>query len=304
MKILLTGATGLLGRYILEHPDATGHDIVALSRGEHAELASMPRLRRVALAFEQRAQIASLVREFEPDWIAHAGGEGNVDKVQQDPSGYAANNLEFPTFLMSEASRAKARWMTFSSNGVYGGDRAPYSEKSSAQPLHEYGRFKAEVDTRTREYPGQWVIYRPTVSYGWNHPFGRANPVSGFLPRLAQGAELRMVDDQFENPLYAGDAAEVFWRAIGRDYHGELNVAGGDTRVSRHEWMIAVARAFGFDGARIKVAKLGDFPNATLRPRDTSFDIRRLVHDLDYSPATVQQGAELMAADFRRRPST
>ena len=194
--------------------------------------------------------------------------------------------------------------MVFSSNGVYGGDRAPYAEDAPAQPLHAYGRFKAEVDAQTRQYTGQWVIFRPTVSYGWNHAFGRANPVTGFLPRLAQGAELRMVDDQFENPLYAGDAAEIFWRAVARDYHGELNVAGGDARISRHEWMTAVAQVFGHDAARIQVAKLGDFPNSTLRPRDTSFDIRRLVKQLDYSPATVHEGALRMAEDSSRRQRT
>jgi dTDP-4-dehydrorhamnose reductase len=304
MKLLLTGATGLLGRYILEHPAAADHDIVAVARSAHPELATGPRLRYVALPFEQRAEFSTLLRQFTPDWIVHAGGEGNVDKVQADPAAHTPNNLEFPAFLMTEAASLKARWMTFSSNGIYGGDRAPYAEDAPAQPLHAYGRFKAEVDALTRQFPGQWVIFRPTVSYGWNHPFGRANPVTGFLPRLAQGAELRMVDDQFENPLYAGDAAEIFWRSLAKDYHGELNVAGGDARVSRHAWMTAAARAFGFDAAQIRVAKLGDFPNSTLRPRDTCFDIRRLVGELGYSPATVHQGALRMAEDSSRRQRT
>src|SRR5438874_4356474 len=201
---------------------------------------------------------------------------------------------------MEESWKLRARWVTFSSNGIYGGDRAPYSETSLPRPINAYGRFKAEVDAQTRGYPGHWVIFRPTISYGWNYRFGRANPVTFFLPRMQQGNELSLVDDQFENPVYAGDVATVLWRVIEDGFQGELNVGGGDFRVSRYEWMRAVARAFAYDQNRISPARLAEFPNSALRPRDTSFDTRKLVAELGARPLDVYAGALQMKADARR----
>jgi len=301
MKIFLTGATGLLGRYFLESASAAAkHQILGLSRTVHDGLDLASAVRVVAMPFESREAISDLLRRFAPDWVIHAGGEGSVDRVENEPTRFSAINLEFPLFLMEESWKLRARWMTFSSNGIYGGDQAPYSETSEARPLNAYGRFKAEVDAQTRRYPGQWVIFRPTVSYGWNYQFGRANTVTFFLPRMQQGNEMSLVDDQFENPVYAGDVSTILWKVIEEGFQGEINVGGGDSRVSRYGWMRAVARAFGYDHNRISPARLADFPNSALRPRDTSFDTRKLVAELGERPLDVYVGALQMKRDARR----
>jgi dTDP-4-dehydrorhamnose reductase len=303
MKILLTGATGLLGRYFLESDLASGkHQILGLSKTLHDGLDLPSSVRVVAMPFESREAIRELLRRYSPDWVIHAGGEGNVDRVESEPTRFASINLEFPLFLMEESWKLRARWVTFSSNGIYGGDRAPYSETSDARPISAYGRFKAEVDAQTRHYPGHWVIFRPTVSYGWNYQFGRANPVTFFLPRMQQGNELSLVDDQFENPVYAGDVATILWRVIEEGFQGDINIGGGDSRVSRYEWMRSVARAFGYDCDLIFPARLADFPNSVLRPRDTSFDTRKLVAELRERPVDVYAGALQMKADAKRGP--
>jgi dTDP-4-dehydrorhamnose reductase len=301
MKIFLTGATGLLGRYFLESDSASGkHQILGLSKTLHDGLELASAVRVVAMPFESRAAISELLRRFSPDWVIHAGGEGNVDRVESEPTRFSSINLEFPLFLMEESWKLRARWVTFSSNGIYGGDRAPYSEASEARPINAYGRFKAAVDAQTRRYPGHWVIFRPTISYGWNYQFGRVNPVTFFLPRMQQGNELSLVDDQFENPVYAGDVSTILWRVIEEGFQGDINVGGGDSRVSRYEWMRAVARAFGYDHNLILPARLADFPNSALRPRDTSFDTRKLVAELGERPLDVYAGALQMKADARR----
>jgi dTDP-4-dehydrorhamnose reductase len=302
MKILLTGATGLLGRYFLDEAASAQHQILGLSRRLHDGLDLADGVRVVEMPFDRREAISDLLRRFAPDWVIHAGGEGNVDRVENEPTHFSAINLEFPLFLMEESWNLRARWITFSTNGIYGGDRAPYSETSEARPINAYGRLKAEVDGHTRRYPGHWVIFRPTISYGWNYLFGRSNPVTFFLPRMQQGNELSLVDDQFENPVYAGDVASILWKVIKEGFHGDINVGGGDSRVSRYEWMRAVARAFDYDHNLISPAKLADFPNCALRPQDTSFDNRKLVAELGTRPLDVYAGALHMKADSRRGP--
>jgi dTDP-4-dehydrorhamnose reductase len=305
MRIFLTGATGLLGRYFLESEAVSDkHEIVALSQTVHDGLGWGSAVQAVGIPFEDRKGISDLLRRFSPDWVIHAGGEGNVDRVERQPTVFSAINLEFPLFLMEEASRLRARWATFSSNAIYGGDQAPYSETSEAHPISIYGRFKAQVDAETRRYPGHWVILRPTVSYGWNYQFGRANPVSYFQPLMQQGNELMLVDDQFENPVYAGDVSKTLWHTINKGFQGEINIGGGDSRVSRYDWMRAVARAFGYDQERILPTKLANYPQSGPRPRDTSFDTRKLIAEIGERPYDVFEGALQMNADAKRRRSS
>jgi dTDP-4-dehydrorhamnose reductase len=115
---------------------------------------------------------------------------------------------------------------------------------------------------------------------------------------------MKLVDDQFENPVYADDAARILWRLIGGGFHGEINVGGGDSRVSRYDWMRCVARAFGYDQARIAPAKLADFAQSGTRPKDTSFDTHKLNVELGEMPLNVLEGALRMKADARRRWSS
>lgn len=302
MKIFLTGATGLLGRYFLESiPASEGHEILAVSRSGHRDLALPANVRMVALPFENREGIREALRQFAPEWVLHAGGEGNVDRVEKESEHFRAVNVDFSMYLMEECSKLRARWLTFSSNGIYDGECAPYSESSEARPFSAYGRFKVQVDSESRRYPGHWVIFRPTVSYGWNYSFGRMNPVSFFLPRMQKGEEMRLVDDQFENPVYAGDVAASLWQVLKQDFQGELNVGGGDAAVSRYEWMRTVARAFGYDVERVRPAKLADFSSMVPRPRNTSFDVRKLTAALGRTNLSVYEGALAMKADTRRR---
>jgi dTDP-4-dehydrorhamnose reductase len=302
MKIFLTGATGLFGRYFLESDVAADNcEILALSKTLHAGLNWRTGVRAVGIHFENRKSIGDLLRQFSPDWVIHAGAESNVDRVENDTALASSVNLEFPLFLMEEAWKIRAHWATFSSNAIYGGDRAPYSEASEAQPINNYGRLKAQVDAQTRSYPGHWVIFRPTVSYGWNYQFARSNPVTYFLPLMQQGRDLKLVDDQFENPVYADDVAKVMWHVISNGFQGEINVAGGDSRVSRYDWIRAVARAFEFDQDRIAPSKLADFVQSAPRPRDTSFDTFKLIRDLKQQTVDVFEGALRMKMDTKRR---
>jgi dTDP-4-dehydrorhamnose reductase len=295
MRILFTGVSGLLGKYFVQSLAPTARaQVWGAARREHAhpllgELAGM-----TALPFEDLAGYRRLVREFRPEAIVHAGAEGNVDTVEKAEPTYESEQLDFVAMLLEESRTLDAKLVHFSSNAIYGGDEAPYSEAAHARPLHRYGRLKAALDQRVRESDGNWMILRPTVAYGWNFADGRKNPVSQFAPLLQAGKALRVVTDQFENPVYAGDVAAVLARALERDFRGELNVGGGDRRVSRFDWIRAVAAAFGAPDALVAPAVMADFPSLIARPEDTSFDIQKLRAVLGYEPLTVAQGAARM----------
>jgi dTDP-4-dehydrorhamnose reductase len=301
MKIMFTGISGLIGRYVFEDSEeSTGHSLFGTSRIARPSGVFERLSRYEAMPFQNRDGYSDLIDSFRPDVIVHAGGEGNVDLVEQDPETARKTNLDFPLFLLEKASRLKARFVQFSSNAVYDGQNAPYSETSPAAPVHQYGKMKVAVDQETRRFKGEWMILRPIVAYGWNFPFGRANPVSQFVPLLQEGRNLKMVDDVYENPVYAGDVARVLWKCLKAGFHGELNVGGGDQGVNRYEWVQTMAEVFELDASKVTPVSLDSFKSMAPRPKDTRFNISKLLKELKYRPLTVREGAEAMKRDRAR----
>jgi dTDP-4-dehydrorhamnose reductase len=117
---------------------------------------------------------------------------------------------------------------------------------------------------------------------------------------MLQRKPLRFVDDQFENPVYAGDVAAILWKCLADEFCGELNVAGGDEAMSRFQWMKTVAEVFDCADTPMEPTSRLTFPMAAPRPRDTHYDIGKLVNSLSYRPLTVRQGAQAMLDDRQR----
>ena len=302
MNLLLTGVSGLTGRYILNHPlrprDAK---IVGTSRREHAH-PDFTNIDYRPLSFDQPREYAKLIAEFRPDVIVHLGGEANVDNVQKSPEESRVTNLEFPLFLLEQAGNINAKVVQFSSNAVYDGTSAPYKESALANPINYYGQLKAQVDAATRRFSGEWLILRPIVMYGWNYPFGRGNPVSAFVPMLLAGKQIKMVTDQFENPVYAQDVAAIFWKCVLGGRTGEFNMGGGDQRLSRYDWISGVAGELGVQPSLVQKALMNDFSTLAPRPRDTRLDVSRVMEELAYKPKTALQGLQAMLADSAKLP--
>lgn len=303
MRILCTGVTGLFGRYFTEsNADSQRFEIygTSLNRRPLEAVARLAGYRPIP--FSNLTEYRALLDAFRPDVIVNAGAEGNVDIAEENPLMIEPANLTFPLFLMEEAAARGVRLIHFSSNAVYDGANAPYSEQSAMAPLNQYGEFKRRADLAMRPELGRWAILRPIVGYGWNFPFGRKNPVSQFLPLLREGKPLQLVADQIENPVYAGDVARILWRIIESGFCGELNVAGGDAGLSRYDWIRSVADVFSVSDSTITKASMRDFPTIAPRPRDTRFDITKLRREFEMEPLTVTQGASAMLDDTVRSP--
>ena len=301
LNVLCTGITGLYGRYLARAWVPGGEvRLCGTSRTVHHHI-ELDRLDRYeAIDFKYRERYSTLIDEFRPDVVVNLGAEGNVDNVERDPISSYQINVEFPRFLMEEASRRDIRLIQLSSNAVYDGTEAPYSESSPMRPLSKYGEYKREIDLEMRNELHRWALLRPIVGYGWNHEFARGNPVSHYLGLLRSGNEVKSADDQFENPVYAGDVANAIWNAINGDFCGELNVAGGDDGLSRYDWLQRVVSAFDVVDAKLTRAKMDDFAGIVPRPRDTRFDIGRLRAELRVQPLTVEQGLREMRREESR----
>lgn len=185
MRIALTGATGLVGRFIAERALRDGSTVVSLSRTPPlAGFFSAP-IGHVRFDLDEPAPD---LRGF--DVLIHCafahvpgryrGGEGD------DPQGFLARNVEGTRRIFAAARKAGARIVFLSSRAVYGPHDGPVDETTPCRPDTLYGQAKLVAEQELRGLHGMATILRATGVYG---PPGRgqAHKWTGLFANFAEG---------------------------------------------------------------------------------------------------------------------
>ena len=281
MRVLITGVTGLLGRYL------------CLTQRSRDEIHGLTRSARVpkldGLCSIHQADVADfavldqLLEEIKPDVIIHCAAEGSVDSVEGRISDYRRLNVEVGVRLATYSAGKGIQFVLVSSNAVFGGSPRPYSDASPVDPINDYGRLKAEAEVAALlVYPATFIP-RPILMYGWPLAGQRANPPVAWVARLRGDLEIRVVDDVWTEPLAAWDCAESIWSGIERGAAGTVNVSGG-VRISLLEFAQMTAATFSLDSELVVGISSSDLEGLAPRPQETMFDLHRLKSELDMTP--------------------
>jgi dTDP-4-dehydrorhamnose reductase len=236
-----------------------------------------------------------LFDEYRFDAVVHAAGIASVDASERNVEESTASNLGGTRTVAELCAASGTRMVYVSTNAVFDGDHAPYSESDHTNPINAYGRIKLACERLVQQTVDRAVIVRPILMYGWPHPMGRPNPVTWVVDTLERGESVNVVDDVFENPLYNIDAARAVWRILDRDIAGVIHLAGREV-VSRFDFARLVAMVFGLDGSRIRAVSSAFFPNLAPRPRNTSLTTTRMESELGVQRSTLESGLRQMAA--------
>ncbi|WP_323009395.1 NAD(P)-dependent oxidoreductase [Paracoccus sp. (in: a-proteobacteria)] len=225
MKIALTGASGLVGRWICRAAIAAGHDVSTLPGwrlGDTPDLQGCDAL--IHAAFQHAPG-------------QYRGGEGD------DPLGFVRANLDGSLLLFRAARRdGVGRVLFLSSRAVHDGhpEGATLPDELSPAPTNLYGQVKADAENALVQMAGPDFLtasLRPTGVYGPGAPQKWAGLIADFLrgitpaPRVA--TEVHGADLAQATLLVLGDPAMA----------GSYNVS--DLVLDRHQLLAEVARLTG-----------------------------------------------------------
>ena len=228
MKILVTGATGFLGRRLLAA--LSTHEVFALARQKPA----------TATASKQVEWIeADLGRELDPrllparmDAVIHLAQSSRFREFPGGAADVFAVNVAAPASLMRWAVGAGVSRAVFASSGtVYEPYTSVLAEDAAVQPVGFYGASKLAAETLTLAYQNQFAVSHLRVFFLYG-PTQTGMMISRLidavrsdaaitLPREGEGLELA--------PTFVDDAASVFAQACEESWRGIWNVAGFET---------------------------------------------------------------------------
>jgi dTDP-4-dehydrorhamnose reductase len=197
MKILVTGAGGMLGTDVCAELTARGHTVVPAGRGERAGFLSLD-------ITDTRQTTAALQRE-RPDAVIHCAAWTDVDGAERTPDpAYRVNALG--SWNLAAASAAVDAWLVaVSTDFVFDGAKSmPYNEFDPTHPLGAYGASKEAGERLIRDtLPGRHMIARTSWLFGVH---GKNFPYT--IRRLAQKLpEIPIVADQVGCPTHTRDLA-------------------------------------------------------------------------------------------------
>lgn len=291
-KIVYTGVTGLLGGYFLKK-ESSGFDIIGISNKNIRQDGK----NFFQLDITEKDKLKELIDQLSPDIIIHAASLGNVDYCEKHPEEAKIVNIEGTRNVIEAAQSINAKLIFLSSNAIFDGETPPYNEQVAPKPVDVYGHTKTEGERLIRNSTLEYVILRLITMYGWPQPNGRGNPVTWVIENLKKGQKVNIVNDIYNNHLYAAQAAEVLWEIIKEKKVGIYNIAGGDC-INRYQLALKVAAVFDLDSSLIIPVSSDFFANIALRPKNTCFDTTKMQEELGIKPLSVDEGLELMKQEL------
>jgi dTDP-4-dehydrorhamnose reductase len=263
-RLLVTGATGQLGGYLLRRLAAPGADVTAWSGSRAGEVFGMP-VRPVDLG--DANAVAQAFHKARPAVVIHAAAVASVAECYRDPERARRVNTRGSALLAELAAAAGARLLLVSTDLVFDGDRGCYDEQDAPAPLSIYGQTKAQAEAAVLAHP-RTAVARVSLLLGPSLT-GRASFFDQQVQSLRTGQRITCFADEWRTPLGLDTAAAALIGLAEAGFEGLLHVGGPD-RLSRLEMGRRLAEIVGADPGLVVAASRTEAPAAEPRPRDTS----------------------------------
>ena len=238
MKLLITGASGLLG-LSLALAARREHEVIGVHRGR---LDSVPfELYRADLTLQ--GQVDSMLDATRPDWLVHCAALTNLDVCEHNPEQARVLNTEVPAELADACARRGIRLVHISTDAVFDGVKTdPYTEDDTPNPLGVYSQTKLESERAVQAANPQALVARVNF-FGWSLT-GRHSLAEFFVNHLREGKPVSGFTDVIFCPIFVFHTAGLLLAMLENGLCGLYHVVGGQA-ISKYQFGIQIAHRFG-----------------------------------------------------------
>ena len=298
MKILITGANGLLGQKLIDLLlDKQEVEIIATSRG-NTRIKELGRAKYHSLDVTNASEVVSLFGNLKPDVVIHTAAMTQVDDCELNPEDCKVANIEAVRNIIEGCRSIDAHLIHLSTDFIFDGTKGPLTEDAIPQPVNFYGETKLEAEKLIFDSGIGWGIARTVLVYGIVPGLSRSNIILWVKDSLEKGKSINVVDDQWRTPTLAEDLAQGCWLMAKNKATGIFNISGNDM-LTPYDMAQMVADHFHLDNKNIQRANSTTFSQPAKRPAKTGFVIKKAENELGYKPHSFKQGIEIIARQLK-----
>lgn len=220
-KILLTGGGGQLAKafYFLFNDK---YEIISFDSSE--------------LNISNAIEVESTLNQIKPDIILNCAAFNNVDNCE---------DMIEKAFLINADSIKNFKnynglFFHISTDYVFDGSNGPFSESSVVNPINAYGKSKLKGESIVRETFENFTILRTNILFGRD---SKASFLEWVINSLKKNEKIKVVNDQFNNPISVFDCARAIDFLINTDCRGLYHI-GSDLVCSRYDFANLIAKTW------------------------------------------------------------
>lgn len=296
MRILVIGASGFIGRYVMRRLGASADHVVAGTYGSQTPADDGNVWHRVELT--DTAALDRLFQQTQPDAVVHLAAIADIGTAEREPERATAVNVTATSTIARLCEQHGARLIFMSTECVFDGQRGFYREDETPRPNTHYGRTKWEAEQEVAWEAAFWSVVRTSIVYGWPHP-GKRNFAPGLIETLRSGQPYRAPTDVLRTPVYVEHLVDGIARIVEGQHPGILHVAGRDW-VSMYDFATAIADAFNLDANLVQPADADSQARAgaSTRPDRLGLDCRETMRRLNLEQPSLAEAIAALRADM------
>lgn len=282
MKIVVTGATGLLGSYLMRDASFQG-DLIGAS---HSKLGSGLRVVNLTSTSETHAFLS----ECNPDVVIHTVALTNVDMCEKDVAEAYRLNVKTTENISSwiQNRSPETKLVYISTDQVYD-SVGPHNEENIS-PSNIYSLTKLCAEDIVRTLKEHLVLRVNFFGYGLGSKMSLSDWI---ITSLTSDREIELFEDILFSPLYLEHLTNIIGECIKKHICGTYNLGASDG-MNKADFARLIAQVYGLSTKRTKVIKdsSGKFP--TYRPKDMRMTTAAIESALGHRMPSIRAGVELM----------
>ncbi|MBI3099497.1 MAG: dTDP-4-dehydrorhamnose reductase [Planctomycetes bacterium] len=263
MRLLVTGAGGILGSAFARWASTPPHDLI-----HPPEVHAFP---RASLDIADAARVAASLDRIKPEAVINCAAFTNVDAAERETWACRRANVEGPRVLAEACAARRCRLVHVSTDYVFDGEKgSPYVETDPPAPRGVYAMSKREGEVAVLEACPEAVVARSSWIFGQS---GKQDFVDWVIRGLRSGGLVRVIADQRGGPSWSEDVARALVHLCTQPagiYH-----ASNAGSCSRAEQAHAIAAAAGLEH-RFEEVPASALKRLAPRPRNTPLDSGRI----------------------------
>jgi dTDP-4-dehydrorhamnose reductase len=252
LRILITGAKGLVGTALAEHCSACGDAVISY---DHK-----------GLDITDSGAVESVIVNERPEAIINCAAWTDVDGCESNSEKARLANALGPENLARAALKANAAFITISTDYVFDGEKEGfYTQRDQPRPISVYGHSKLEGERGAREVNARTIVVRSGYIFG---PAGK-NFLSTVVPRARRGEKITAIVDYWGTPTYGDDLAARLRELAALDLPGIYHVVNSGDGASFETFTREALKLAGLSSDTLKVVSGADLNRPAPRPRNS-----------------------------------
>jgi len=252
MKILVTGANGMVAKATIDYCQSIGDEVSAFTRQE--------------LDIANAEQVEEIFLRGKFDAVLNCAAFTDVDDAETNQQiCYQANAFGVEN-LAAASKKIDCAFVTISTDYVFDGAKTSvYTQRDTPNPQGIYAKSKLEGEILARNAYARSIIVRS----GWIYGAGGTNFLSVMHKLLAEGKQIKAISDSYGTPTFAGDLARRLRDLAEIDLPCVFHVTNAGEGTSYEGFARKVCEIKGFDENLLESVSVNELKRPAPRPQSS-----------------------------------